>query len=72
MKTTTLIFCLGLALALSTSFAADKERSDKISADAAFIKNASDAGMTEVELGKVTEKMGRGEESDIEFLALIG
>jgi putative membrane protein len=84
MKPTTLILSLGLALALSTSFAADKQKpaaadkekpvaTDKVnpvaadkeksastpSPDAVFIKRAGDAGMTEVEAGKVAEKNGQ-------------
>jgi putative membrane protein len=76
MKPTTLIFSLGLALTLSTSFAADKEKpatptptpvsdktvSDKISADTVFIKKAAEAGMAEVEVGKVAEKNGQRED----------
>jgi putative membrane protein len=72
MKPTTLIFSLGLALALSTSFAADKEKpatptptpgSDKIpGTDAVFIKKAAEAGMAEVEIGKVAEKNGQRED----------
>jgi putative membrane protein len=60
MKIITLILSLGIALAFSTTFAADKGKSDKASAtDTAFIKKAADGGMTEVELGKVAEKNGQ-------------
>ena len=88
MKTIALIFSLGVSLALSTSFAADKEKpvvpdkavapenavaedkekpvvSDKenpnnvAAADALFLRRAADAGMTEVELGKLAEKNGQ-------------
>jgi putative membrane protein len=60
MKTITPICSLALALALSTSFAADKEKSASTpSPDAVFIKRAADAGMTEVEAGKVAEKNGQ-------------
>lgn len=61
---TTLIPGLGLALALSTSFAADKEKeqSKEPSADVVFIHAATDAGMAEVELGKVAQKNGQRED----------
>jgi len=61
---TSLIFSLGLGLALSTSFAVDKEKekSEKPSADAVFIKAATDAGMTDVELRKGAEKNGQRED----------
>ena len=62
MKTTTLIFGFGLALALSTSFAAEKETSEKPSPDAVFIHKAAEASMTEVEFGKVAEKNGQRED----------
>lgn len=63
MKTTTLIFGVGLALAFSTSFAVDKEKFGKPpSADEVFIGAAADAHMAEVELGKLAEKNGTKEE----------
>jgi putative membrane protein len=63
MKATTLILGVGFALAFSTSFAADKEKSDKPrSADELFIGAAADAHMAEVELGKLAEKNGAKEE----------
>lgn len=60
MKTRSFAVVLGIALAFSPAYAADKEKSDKVSAtDAAFIKKAADGGLTEVELGKVAEKNGQ-------------
>lgn len=65
MKTTTLLLTLGTVLALSTAFAANKEKADKeksdnaTAAETAFMKKAADGGMTEVELGKVAEKNGQ-------------
>ena len=62
MKTLTLVLALGVTVALSSTFAADKGKSDTASAtDTAFIKKAADGGMTEVELGKVAEKNGQKE-----------
>lgn len=71
MKTFTLILTLGTALALSSAFGAEKEKSDKApatetkasAADTAFIKKAAEGGMTEVELGKIAEK--NGEKDDV-------
>jgi putative membrane protein len=60
MKTRSFAVALGIALAFSPAYAADKEKSDKASAtDTAFIMKAADGGMTEVELGKVAEKNGQ-------------
>jgi putative membrane protein len=60
MKTLTFVLTLGTAVALSSAFAADKEKSDKATArETAFIKKATDGGMTEIELGKVAEKNGQ-------------
>jgi putative membrane protein len=62
MKTPLLILTLGTVLALSTAFAADKEKMGKATAaEMAFMKKAADGGMTEVELGKVAEKNGQKE-----------
>jgi putative membrane protein len=60
MKKLTFILTLGTAMALSSTFAVDKEKSDKATAkETAFIKKAADGGMTEVELGKAAEKNGQ-------------
>jgi putative membrane protein len=65
MKTIALILTVGTAFALSTPFTAakDKPGMDKAAkasaAEIAFMKKAADAGMTEVELGKVAEKNGQ-------------
>lgn len=60
MKMIRLILALGTATALSTSFTSGEEKSDKATAaEMAFMQKAADAGMTEVELGKVAEKNGQ-------------
>jgi len=60
MKTLLTILALGTTMALSPAFAADKKAGDKAAgADSAFMMKAADAGMTEVELGKVAEKNGQ-------------
>lgn len=62
MKTTTFILTVGMALALSTAFAAEEEKTDKPKpGEIVFALKAADRGMTEVELGKVAEKNGQKE-----------
>jgi putative membrane protein len=62
MKTATFILTLATTLALSTAFAAEKEKMDKPNAaETAFMMKAADGGMTEVEAGKVAEKNGQKE-----------
>jgi putative membrane protein len=60
MKKLTSILGIGIVIALSPTFSAEEQKSEKASAsDTAFMMKAADGGMTEVELGKVAEKNGQ-------------
>jgi putative membrane protein len=66
MKITSLVFCLGLAVALSATnpavLAADENGAKPTAMEKTFMKKAADGGMTEVNLGKLAAEKGESKE----------